>query len=176
MIMGQVIYVDVAAPGANNGSSWTDAYTTVSGALNDPTLASVGEIWVAAGTYRPDPAGLADAREANFQLVNSVAIYGGLAGTENPATFDLSSRDFVANETILSGDLNGDDQQGLDPCDLLNHASRTDNCYHVFYHASGVNLNSSAILDGFTITAANANGVSQHYMGGACSMTALRLR
>ena len=67
-----VIDVDADATGANNGTSWTDAYTNLQAAL---TAAIAGnQIWVAAGAYRPAvPGGL---RTASFQLKNGVALYG----------------------------------------------------------------------------------------------------
>ena len=106
-----VIYVDDDATGANDGTSWADAYVELQSAL---AVAQAGdEIWVAAGIYLPDydvntQTHTGD-RTASFQLVNNVALYGGLVGTEDPATFDLADRDFVANETVLSGDLAGND-------------------------------------------------------------------
>lgn len=48
--------VDQAATGANNGTTWADAYVHLRDALDfasDP-LNEVTELWVAAGTYYPD--------------------------------------------------------------------------------------------------------------------------
>ena len=162
---GPIIYVKATATGANTGSSWTDAYLELHTALAAADPCNV--IWVAAGTYTPDPCGPNDPREASFQMKNNLAVYGGFEGTEDHATFDLDNRNFTANETILSGDLLNNDVPVPDPCDLVSDPCRSDNCYHVFYHPDGLNLNSSAVLDGFTITAANANHVSwQHHYGG----------
>ncbi len=76
-----VIFVDAGAGGADNGASWTHAYTDFQSALT--RAASGDEIRVAAGTYRPtvrtEPD---DPRSAAFQLKNGVAIYGGFNGTE----------------------------------------------------------------------------------------------
>ena len=73
-----VIYVDSAATtGANNGSSWFDAYTELQTALG--IAASNDSIWVAVGTYYPTTG--AD-RYATFQLVNEVAVFGGFEGIE----------------------------------------------------------------------------------------------
>ena len=44
------VYVNVAATGAHNGSSWTNAYTNLKDAI---TNTSSGEIWVAQGDYMP---------------------------------------------------------------------------------------------------------------------------
>jgi len=49
------LYVNAAATGLNNGSSWKDAYQNLQAAIalaNQCT--DIEEIWVAAGTYRPD--------------------------------------------------------------------------------------------------------------------------
>lgn len=123
-------HVDAAATGADNGSSWQDAYPNLQLALQDQ---SCSEIWVAAGLYLPDSSD----RAAAFTLRNNLAIYGGFAGTET----QLSQRDWASNETILSGDIGeaGDD---------------SDNAFNVVI-ASGTDQ--TARLDGFTITAGNAD-------------------
>jgi hypothetical protein len=46
------IYVSVSAGGANDGSSWADAYNYLQDALDDAAYSD--NIWVAAGTYYPD--------------------------------------------------------------------------------------------------------------------------
>ena len=89
-------YVKWDAKGANNGTSWLDAYTELQAAL---TAASSGDqIWVAAGTYKPTAG---TDRTASFQLKNGVAIYGGFAGTETSRAF----LNFETNITVLSGDM-----------------------------------------------------------------------
>ncbi|HOO88980.1 MAG TPA: hypothetical protein PK442_14835, partial [Synergistales bacterium] len=65
---GAVLFVDAGAAGANDGTSWTDAYTDLQTALT--TAADDDEIWVAAGIYRPT--GDAD-RTQSFILRNSIA-------------------------------------------------------------------------------------------------------
>ena len=149
------IYVDKDAVGSNDGTSWDDAYVDLQDGLNDPCLSYGDEIWVAGGTYYPSqPTDPCDPRTATFQLINGVALYGGFAGTEDPCTFDLADRDFVTNETILSGDLNNDDEQVSDPEDLLIDPNRSENSYHV---VTGSGTDDTAVLDGFTIKGGNAN-------------------
>ncbi len=98
-------YVDDDATGANDGSSWTDAYNYLQNALADAV--SGDEIWVAEGTYKPDQgAGQTPGNQnATFQLVSGVKLFGGFpSGGGN-----WQQRDPDKFPTILSGDLNGDD-------------------------------------------------------------------
>ncbi|KPK73694.1 MAG: hypothetical protein AMJ79_14995, partial [Phycisphaerae bacterium SM23_30] len=143
-----VIYVDAdAVGGANNGSSWADAYLSVSGAL--ATAQYGDEIKVAQGKYKPATTGLANPREGTFQMVRGVALKGGYAGIGEP---DPEARNIVAYETILSGDLADNDVIDSNPASLLNHPSRSDNCYVV---VSSHNDDPNTILDGFTISGGN---------------------
>ena len=151
-----VIFADAGAAGADNGTSWTDAYVDLQDALADAAASggSVTAIWVAAGVYWP--AGPGGAVTATFGLIDSVDLVGGLAGTEDPLTFDLADRDFETNETILSGDLDGDDGPGF--------TNIADNVYHV---TDGSGNDATATIDGFTITAGNARtGSNPERLGG----------
>lgn len=147
MIRKVVIVVLMLGGGGAIGAS--DAHQRASGA--EHSCCAISEIWIAAGTYRPDYDPIACVhtgdREATFQLANGVAVYGGFAGNEDPATYTLGDRDFVANETILSGDLNEDDGP-----DFVNNG---ENSYHV---VTGSGTGETAVLDGFTITAGHAEG------------------
>jgi hypothetical protein len=125
-VAGRIIYVNDDATGANNGTSWTDAYTDLQTAL----AAAISS--------------------------NGVGIYGGFAGNEDPNLFDPADRDFTTNETILSGDI------GV-------AGNNTDNSYHVIYNQQGNTLDSSAILDGFTITGGYAHGSGYDFGGGICN-------
>ncbi len=96
-----VWYVNGQALGANDGTSWADAFMDLHDAL---AVAVAGdEVWIAAGTYKPDR-GTGD-RNMSFLIPAGVALYGGFDGWET----DREQRDRVPNPTILSGDLNGDD-------------------------------------------------------------------
>ncbi len=133
----RIIYVDVTATGANDGSSWPDAYAS----LQDGLAAAAplgGEIWVAAGRYTPD-VGLAQTRgdrSATFNMVSGVALYGGFVGGET----ERSQRNPSAGSTILSGDLSGNDGPGF--------TGYEENSYHVL---TATSLDETAILDGFAI-------------------------
>ena len=153
-----VIYVDKDKTlGADDGSSWTDAYLSFQSALNEAI--SGQQIWVAAGTYKPstdyDLGDESNQRLYHFRMIEGVAIYGGFASGETATSQRIDYGIGGTNETILSGDV--DNNNTLDD----------GNCYHVFYHPNVLALTSSAILDGFTITGGNAdNGSSPHYGGG----------
>ena len=77
-----IIYVNQNATGANNGTSWTNAFVLLQSALN--VAVSGNQIWVAAGTYAPtSDYGLGiGAPGMHFEMVSGVGIYGGFAGTE----------------------------------------------------------------------------------------------
>jgi hypothetical protein len=149
------IFVKADATGSNDGASWENAFVLLQSALD--IAVSGDQIWVAAGTYTPtlEVGGSGD-RLKSFQMKNGVEIYGGFAGTEDPETFDLTNRDFEANETILSGDLLGNDsfdhQNGG-----YQSGTGSDNSYHVVANPATAAIDATAILDGFTISGGNAN-------------------
>ena len=152
---GTVLCVDEDAPGpSHDGLSWATAYTNLQDALAAAT--SGNEIWVAEGVYYPDQGGgqIAGNQAASFFLKSGVAIYGGFAGVETLRT----QRDWLTHITVLSGDLAGDDTADahgvvLDWEDVVG----TDNTYQIvtagYYSGSDVTVDSTAVLDGFTITA-----------------------
>jgi predicted outer membrane repeat protein len=127
-----VRYVKQDAVGSGDGSSWGNAHTDLQSAL--AAASPDEEIWVAAGIYKPTST--AD-RTISFTLKNGVAVFGGFLGTETAR----AQRDHENNLTVLSGDI------GVD-------GDNSDNSYHVVV---GSETNNSARLDGFTITAGNAD-------------------
>ena len=126
------IYVNPAALGQQNGSSWTDAYIKLRDAL---AVAEAGdEIWTAHGQYRASETGN---RSAYFMLPSGVGLYGGFAGTE----MSLDERNIAANPSILDGDIGAPNDS-------------TDNSYNLLYLK---NPDGNTVVDGFTFQKAMAN-------------------
>ena len=144
-VFAHVIFVDASASGVNDGTSWQDAFTDL-----QPALAAADdrdEIWVARGTYKPTAS--LD-RDATFAL--HCALYGGFDGTE-------TSRDLRAglfDQTILSGDLAGDDGPGF--------AGTSENSQTIVT-VSG-STQHPTVFDGFTIRGGNADTSAHPYGGG----------
>ncbi|GAG38413.1 unnamed protein product, partial [marine sediment metagenome] len=90
-------------------------------------------------------------RDSTFQLLNGVALYGGYCGLDGEQVgCDPDDRNIDDFESKLSGEI-GDPEL------------TTDNSYHV---VSGTGTDSTAIIDGFTITAGRADGSAPHDTGG----------
>jgi len=144
-----ILYVDSNAPGANDGSSWQNAYNFLQDALADANSSPKPvEIRVAQGIYTPDsnsadPNG-SGSRESTFQLINWVSLKGGYAGF---GASDPNERNINCYETILSGDIAIAD-------------NNSDNSYHVVTGADNAELN------GFTITAGNTGVNNDYHWGG----------
>jgi len=129
------VHVDgTSGSDANSGASWGQALATVQAGL-DAADADNCEVWVTAGKYVATVAVDASVdRSKTIMLRAGVGLYGGFAGSESAR----SQRDFVTNETILSGDLGTE-------------GDTSDNAYHV---VTGVD---DATIDGFTITGGAAS-------------------
>lgn len=140
------IYVAKDATGANDGSSWADAYTNLQTALN---LTPTGSFWVKAGTYVPG-----GTRASSFILSNNQKIYGGFNGTE----VNFSQRNTAVNITTLSGDINGDDNEIFSTTD----SNRAENSYRII-NVNGTNV----VIDGFDISNGNANGANAELQEGS---------
>ncbi len=173
---GTILYVDDDAPLGGDGLSWGTPYRFLQDAMALAGVPNtfVNEIRVAQGTYLPDrdeanPDGTGN-REATFRLLNAVALSlkGGYAGFGAP---DADARDIELYETILSGDLLGNDGPDF--------ANNNENSYHVVT-VSGINATTA--VDGFIISSGNANGsCCVHDRGGGmylseCTITIARCR
>ncbi len=141
-VQAATIYVTPGGAGAQNGMSWSNAYSELQTALTNASAGS--EIWVAAGTYRPD-SGTND-RTMSFDLKDNVAVYGGYVGSET----SRDQRNIAANVTVLSGEIG---TQG----------DNSDNSHNVVFAS---NIGASSVLDGFTIQDGNALGDPSSFHAG----------
>lgn len=149
LALAEVRYVDAnLATGANDGTSWSDAYRGPSGLRVALTAAVAGdELWVADGTYTPHSTG---ARTDTFLMKSCVLVLGGFAGGET----QRAQRDPSLHVAVLSGDLAGNDGSG----------AYGDNAYHVVtFDSVGTDCTQ---LDGFHVTGGNANSFGENAMGG----------
>ena len=159
----QVIYMDDDATGANDGTSWENAYKYLQDALADANSAEKPvEIRVAQGIYRPEQGKdqTPGDREATFQLINGVALKGGYAGLRQP---EPDARDPHIYQTTLSGDLADNDAVVDDPFKLHEHPSRADNTFRV---VTATTTDPGTLLEGFVVTAAlDQNPEDREYVG-----------
>jgi hypothetical protein len=132
-----VVYVRAGATGTGDGTSWANAFRELRTAL--AATSAPAEIWVAEGTYHP---GLA--HTATFALRSGLGLYGGFAGDETAR----DERDPTEHRTVLSGEIG--DPQEID-----------DNVCHI---VTGSGTDSTAVLDGFSVTGAYAYSCT--YRGG----------
>ncbi len=173
----RIIYVDDDATGANDGSSWTDAFVYLQDALRSarsvlPTRggayhggeANDVEIRIAQGTYRPnlsassgDSLRVTPERNAVFTLMDGISLRGGYAGAGAP---DPNERDFGVYRTILSGDLNGDDAEVQHPYDLPNEPTRSENSYCI---AQCRGIYGTPILEGVSLAGATNSALEIRY-------------
>jgi len=173
----ETIYVDADATGAEDGTSWADAFTSLQDALAAATSGT--EIWVAEGVYYPDEgAGIPDGKQdTSFVVDKNIQIYGGFEGNET----SRNEQGSFSPRTILSGDVDQDD-------------SRTDtglsveisgnNSHHVLFlnGADGTPLTRETVLSGLWVTGGQADGPDFFssaggglycYAGGEASVTEL---
>lgn len=158
-------YVNASSAPGGNGLSWATAFTN----LHDPLFIAVAgdQVWVAAGIYRPttNP----ENRDISFRLKNGVGVYGGFIGNETA----LDQRNWTANLTILSGDIEGDDQ--IDASGIITNPELQivgDNSFTVVTIEGTIQnpMLNTTILDGFTITGGLSNEVPT---GGTADETAV---
>jgi len=138
----------------NSGTDWNNSFATIKKGLDSSVPGD--EIWVSKGHYLATSAyDLIDSpRYYHLRLKNGVKLIGGFSGYELYGEFNIENRDLILNETIISGNIGS-------PDDSL------DNCYHIFFHPDSLALDSTAVIDGFTITGGNADGTEYvHKFGG----------
>lgn len=165
MAQSKTYYVSPTAKGTGDGSSWSNAMT-LSAAL---TKAVAGDqIWVQGFEQITEAGQLYTAPTDGFSVKSGVQLYGGFAGTEK----SINDRETLGKpyqmkyRSVLSGDLNNDDE--VDNTNLIFPANttRTDNATHVLSvdmaPSSGSNNNTyPTVINGFTITGGHADGTSE---------------
>jgi len=132
-------------PGASGtGASWANASGDIQAMIN--ASAAGDQIWVAAGTYKPNRrvdaiTVITPEHPFNaFLMKAGVKLYGGFAGTETT----LTARNWSANLSILSGDIS-----------VGNNGNK---CYHVVLNSgTAVSGTDTATIDGFTVRDGRAN-------------------
>lgn len=147
--------------GTGDGTSWEKASGDLQKMIDE--LAAVdasGEVWVAAGTYRPTTQIIEGVQyAASFRMRDGIDVYGGFAGGEiSKADRKKGSMPWIyTNETFLLG-ADYEDGSATWGNDQWNVISST---RHVVWFApmSGEdNFKSVTILDGVTIKGGAANG------------------
>lgn len=138
----RALYVDSSVTVAGKGTSWTDAYKYLSDATQSVrNVHAIDTVYVARGTYYPTGVRNLTGRDTSFIFTRSgTVLMGGY-----PA--GGGARDWVANPTVLSGDIGTANDS-------------TDNAYHVLLAvgaSSAAPLTNTLKIDGFTITGGNAS-------------------
>lgn len=156
---GTILHVDAksTAP-APDGVGWDTAFSDLQMALAAAPADS--EIWVAAGVYTPGTT-----VTNTFALTDTVAIYGGFTGADGLSETIRSQRNWEANVTVLSGDIDSNDATDSNGVVTTTTGISGTNSYHV---VTGSGVTNTAVLDGFIITAGSATGpsASNHNQGG----------
>lgn len=143
--LAATLYVDAGAPPGGDGLSWATAYDNLNEALD--SAVNGDEIRISQGVYKPDigPGRTPGDRNAHFYITAGITVRGGFAGISE---IDPDVRNFQLFETMLSGDLSGNDQPAF--------VNYEDNSRNVVQHGPGEPLVSFA-LEGVTITGGNAD-------------------
>ncbi|MBU6352324.1 MAG: PKD domain-containing protein, partial [Chloroflexi bacterium] len=165
LVIVSPIYVNSQATGSGNGTSWANAYNSLTAALSAARQGA--HIWVAAGVYKPG-----STSTSSFAIPPGVQVYGGFNGTES----SLSQRNWRTNVTILSGDVDNNDTNtdGNSIAETTAALAGT-NAVHVvtLNGTGGTPITGTTRLDGFVITAGNGDFGGGLYCdgqnGGVCS-------
>ena len=128
-VFDEIVYVVPGGAGNGCGNSWANATGDIRYAIGQARTNNLHKVWVKAGTYVGDSVAANNA----FTLYDGVSFYGGFAGNE-PKDYNLASRDFNANKTILDGQ----------------------KVQRVLYQET--HFSDSTYIDGFTITNGRVSG------------------
>lgn len=157
--LGRIRYVKQG--GTGDGSSWENASGDLQKMIDDlATVDAPGEVWVAAGTYRPTTQIIEGVQyAASFRMRDGIDVYGGFAGTE-PSKADRAKGSMpwiYTNETILLG---ADYENGTATW-ANNQWNVTSSSRHVVWFAPMAgeeDFKYTTVLDGVTIKGGAANG------------------
>jgi len=175
-----VLHVDASAAGANDGSSWPDAFIALQDAFDVANLNPGTDytIRIATGLYAPDvdqvdsdgtggPEHTPGDRSESFTLSrDGVTVEGGYPAGGGP-------REPAANPTVLSGDLAGDDVTNADGVtETADDQVGLDNAFRVVVLEGG-SITAATRLDGIILTAGSATGGLWESFGGGLYCDAL---
>lgn len=143
--------------GDKMGGGWGNALDE-GGFRNKLKASEAGDVfWVAKGVYRPSAE---KDRNASFILKEGVKLYGGFKGDETV----LEARSPEVNVTVLTGDLDGDDERDGNGATSKAENIVGENSYTVV-RSSG--CTAAAVLDGFTVCGGiGEEGKVKNYAGG----------
>ncbi len=165
-------YVSPTAKGTGDGSSWDNAMTTLSAALN---AAQAGDqIWVQGFDQIKSADQLYIAPAEGFSVKSGVQLYGGFKGTERSADEreTLGKPYQMKYRSVLSGDINRDDNSDNTNIIFPANTTRQDNATHVLSvnmkptSTSGNNNTYPTVINGFTIAGGHAVGTDAAGKGG----------
>ena len=136
-------YVHPSAAGAGDGTSWADAFTSLDAAFafHNSSGSGYDTLWVAEGVYSP----YVSAQTDKFYLIRTHNIYGGFVGTET----SLSQRDLANHQTIITGDVLGNDNDNV----AFDEPTRSDNLQSLLYLDPSVYYTT---IDGVVFEGANS--------------------
>jgi hypothetical protein len=153
------VYITEQGAGSKDGSSWANALDgqNIQSAINNTSHTGGGQIWIAEGTYKPtqDTSGngnMSVSRSFTFTMRPNVSLFGGFWGNETALSqrtkYDKNGDGKIegwefANETILSGDIDGD-------------GTYDNNAYHVI--SDMVDNIPNLHIDGFIVQDGAADG------------------
>lgn len=160
---GRIRYVK--ANGTGDGTSWKNASGDLQKMIDElATVNAPGEVWVAAGTYRPTTQIIEGVQyAASFRMRDGINVYGGFAGSEtetSKADRTKGSMPWIySNETVLLGaDYDDKSAEWIENNSQWNVISSS---RHVVWFAPMSGEDSfkyATVLDGVTIKGGAANG------------------
>lgn len=166
MAQSKIYYVSPTAKGTGDGSSWQSTMT-LADALN---AAQAGDqIWVQGFEQITDAGQLYTAPTDGFSVKSGVQLYGGFAGTEK----SINDRETLGKpyqmkyRSVLSGDINRNDNSDNTNLIFPANGTRSDNATHVLSvnmaptSTSGNNNTYPTIINGFTIAGGQADGTNE---------------